>query len=280
MLMPASIRAKPLEVPPRSGPVVRQRGAYSRIGTSFNLCVAASRCRGVCSWRVQRRRDVTRDKDRKRIIRGRMKKTGESYTSARAHIISQPRVKQPAVAPAAAAGMTDAAIAAKTGRTWRDWMRVLDADGAAAMSHRNIAALVHEKHGVGDWWAQTVTVGYERIKGLRDRGQRRDGAYEAGKSRTFAVPVNTLFDAWADKARRRRWLAGVEPDVRTATAPKSIRLQWPDGTIVVVGFTPKGDKKSAVAVVHTKLRDRTAADRAKGDWKDRLDALASMLAGS
>jgi hypothetical protein len=226
---------------------------------------------------------VTRDKDRKRIIRSRMKKTGESYTAARAHVISQSHVKQPPaprVDHAALAGMSDDAIAAKTGRTWQDWVRVLDADGAASLPHRDIAALVHERHRVGDWWAQTVTVGYERIKGLRDRGQRRDGRYEAGKSRTFKVPVKTLFDAWADHAKRRRWLDRVGVAVRTATAPKSMRLQWPDGTIVVVGFTPKGNAKSAVAVVHTKLRDRAASDEAKQFWTDRLEALASMFGSS
>jgi hypothetical protein len=231
---------------------------------------------------------MPRDKDRKRIIRNRMKKTGESYTTARAHVISkagstavsktsvqQPRARS--VDHAALAGMGDEAIAGKTGRPWREWVRVLDADGAAAMSHRDIAALVHGKHGVGDWWAQTVTVGYERIKGLRDRGQRRGGDYEAGKSRTFNVPVHALFEAWADQAMRRRWLNGVEPLVRTATPPKSIRLQWPDGTIVIAGFTAKGDAKSVVAVVHTKLRDRTASDKAKKYWSDRLDALASLF---
>jgi hypothetical protein len=226
---------------------------------------------------------VTRDKDRKRIIRSRMKKTGESYTTARAHVISRAKTNQPSahsVDHGALAGMSDDSIAAKTGRTWQEWVRVLDADDAAAMAHRDIAALVHEKHGVGDWWAQTVTVGYERIKGLRARGQRRDGAYEAGKSRTFNVPVKTLFAAWADTAKRRRWLAGVDVGVRTATPPKSIRLQWPDGTIVVVGFTSKGDAKSVVGVVHTKLRDKTASDEAKRFWTDRLDALASMFAGS
>ena len=224
---------------------------------------------------------MTRDKDRKRIIRSRMQKTGESYTAARAHVISQSPVKQPPaprVDHAALAGMSDDAIAAKTGHTWQDWVRVLDADGAAGLPHRDIAALVHERHRVGDWWAQTVTVGYERIKGLRDRGQRRDGGYEAGKSRTFNVPVKTLFDAWADNAKRRRWLDRAGVAVRTATAPKSIRLQWPDGTIVVVGFTPKGTAKSAVGVVHTKLRSREASDEAKRYWTDRLDALASMFA--
>lgn len=224
---------------------------------------------------------MPRDKDRKRVIRERMKKTGESYTTARAHVLSKKPSDRPAASAidlAALAGMKDDAIAAKTGRTWRQWVRALDADGAAAMPHRDIAAIVHKKHHVGDWWAQSVTVGYERIKGLRERGQRRNGTYEATKSRTFNVPVNTLFDAWAEDAARRRWLDGVKAIVRTARAPKSMRLQWPDGTLVAVGFTAKGAGKSAVALAHTKLRDRAASGNAKEYWTDRLDALGSLLA--
>ena len=226
---------------------------------------------------------MPRDKDRKRIIRSRMKKTAESYTTARAHVISKTKTKQlPArsVDHAALAGISDDRIAAKTGRTWQEWVRVLDADKAAAMRHRDIAELVHNKHHVGDWWAQTVTVGYERIKGLRERGQRRDGAFEAGKTRTFSVPVTTLFEAWADATMRRRWLNGIDVVVRTATKPKSIRLQWPDGTIVVVGFIAKGSAKSVVSLLHTKLPDRAASDKAKQYWTDRFDALASLFCAS
>jgi len=223
---------------------------------------------------------MPRDKDRKRIIRERMKKTGESYTAARAHVLSNTSTDRPA-APVrdlgALAGMTDAAVAAKTGRTWRQWVDALDADGAAAMTHRDIAAMVHGKHQVGDWWAQTVTVGYERIKGLRERGQRRNGTYEATKSRTYNVPVAALFDAWAKRAERRRWLDGVEPVVRTATKPKSIRLRWPDGTLVAVGFTAKGRSRSAVAVAHMQLRDRAASATSKVYWAERLDALGALL---
>jgi hypothetical protein len=224
---------------------------------------------------------MPRDKDRKRIIRERMKKTGESYTTARAHVLSKKksdRPAAPAIDLAALAGMKDDAISAKTGRTWQQWVRALDADGAAAMPHRDIAAMVHKKHHVGDWWAQSVTVGYERIKGLRERGQRRNGTYEASKSRTFNVAVNTLFDAWADDTARRRWLDGVEPVVRTARASKSMRLQWPDGTLISVGFMAKGRSKSAVALTHEKLRDRAASGKAKEYWTDRLDALGSLLA--
>lgn len=234
---------------------------------------------------------MTVGKDLKRVVRTRMEKTGESYTAARAQVLSLSKKTQtsaaaalvvaPAIDYAALAGMSDDKIAAKTGRTWQEWTRLLDADGAAKMKHGEIAVLVSGKHEAGGWWSQTITVGYERIKGLRDRGQRRDGAYEAGKTKTFDVPAKTLFDAWASDTARRRWLKGVKTTVRTATSPKNVRLQWPDNTIVVIGITPKGDTKSVVSVVHTKLRDKAASDAAKKEWTTHLDALTTFLtAGS
>jgi hypothetical protein len=225
---------------------------------------------------------MTRDKDRKRIIRNRMKKTGESYTAARAQILSKPKSRTsppPSVDHAALAGMSDEKVAQATGRAWREWTKVLDADQASAMPHRDIARLVHEKYGVREWWTQTVTVGYERIKGLRDRGQRRGGAYETTSSKTFNIPVEALFRAWAGDAARRQWM-DVDTTVRTATAPKSMRLQWPDGTIVSVWFTAKGSSKSVVAVTQTKLPSRTAAEQAKKEWGARLATLAQSLVTS
>ncbi len=225
---------------------------------------------------------MTIDKDRKRIIRDRMKKTGESYTAARAHIVSpSPRSAKPstpAIDYAAKAGKSNDTILAKTGRTWQEWTRVLDADNAAALPHREIAALVNRTHGIPGWWAQTVTVGYERIKGLRETGQRRGGAYEVSKTKTFDVPVAKLFKAWHQAATRRRWLDGVNASVRSATAPKAMRLQWPDGAIIAVWFSPKGDKRSVVALAHTKLPDKESAARAKTFWTARLNALAALLA--
>jgi hypothetical protein len=232
---------------------------------------------------------MTRDKHLKRRVSTRMKKTGESYTSARAQITKKSKTKKrlAAAAPRAAtsnakdyaslAGMSDAVIKEKTGCTWQRWVKSLDAFGAEKMSHRDIAAMVNETWKVDGWWSQTVTVGYERIKGLRERGQRRDGTYEASKSRTFNVPVTTLFDAWANANVRKRWLDGAEVKVGTATAPKSMRLGWSDGTIIAVGFIPKGQSKSSVAVQHSKLPDRETADRLKKYWSDQLDALSDVL---
>jgi len=231
---------------------------------------------------------MPRNKDLKRLVRARMKKTGEAYTTARAQIIKKPKSKpSPRLAAAfssppkqdyaALAGMSDASIKAKTGCNWEKWVKSLDHHGAATMSHREIASMVAKTWKVDGWWAQTVTVGYERIKGLRARGQRRDGSYEATKSRTFDVPVTTLFDAWADKSVRDRWLRDNDVKVRTATAPKSIRLGLADGSILAVGFLPKGKTKSAVAVTQNKLPDKETANRLKEYWTEQLDSLGEVL---
>ncbi|MDP9177811.1 MAG: hypothetical protein M3O61_09040 [Gemmatimonadota bacterium] len=233
---------------------------------------------------------MTRNKDLKRLVRTRMKKTGEAYTTARAQVTRKTAArKRTAAAPApppttdpkdyaTLAGMSDVVIKQKTGCTWVRWVTALDYHGAEKMSHGDIARLVNEKYKIPGWWSQSVTVGYERIKGLRERGQRRDGTYEAGKSRTFNVPVTELFEAWKDPKVRKRWLDEAGMKVRTATAPKSMRLGWSNGTIVAVGFWPKGPKKSSVAVQHTKLPDRETAGRLKQYWAERFDALSEALA--
>jgi len=219
------------------------------------------------------------DKDLKRLVRSRMTKTGEAYTTARARLLTK---KQPARPPAPdyakLAGTSDATIQAKTGCTWERWVRALDRVEAHEWPHREIAAYVREKYKVPSWWTQAATVGYERIKGLRAVGQRRAGAYEASKSKVFAVPVGRLYRAFHDARTRRRWLGGVKLTVRTATPDKSMRITWPDGTSVEVYFVGKGPAKSQVAVQHGKLTDKESAERIKAYWSERLGALEVILA--
>lgn len=57
-----------------------------------------------------------------------------------------------------------------------------------------------------------------------------------------------------------------------------MRLEWSDGTIVTVWFTPKGQSMSSVALAHTKLPDRETADRLKAYWSEQLDAVERVLA--
>src|SRR3989454_6127936 len=222
------------------------------------------------------------DKDFKRLVRARMRKTGESYTTARAHLLAKKQVtKQQAPTPAYAklAGMmSDAALKAKTGCTWERWVKALDRVQALTWPHRRIAAYVHEKYKVPGWWSQTVTGGYERIKGLRAIGQRRDGGFEATKSKTFAVSLSRLYRAWSQARTRAQWLPGVDLTIRTASRDTSMRITWPDKTAVDVGFAGRGARKSQVAVQHRKLTDQSSALRMKQFWDERLGALKEVLA--
>jgi hypothetical protein len=211
-------------------------------------------------------------KDFKRLVRSRMKKTGEAYTAARLQLVKK---QEPPPDYAGLAGMSDASVSKATGRTWAEWVRVLDAAHAAEKPHREIATHVSSL-GVPSWWSQTVTVGYERIRGLRQRGQRRDGGYEASKSRTFNVPLEKLFDAFANARIRRRWL-DVNITVRSTTPEKRMRITWHDGTPVQIGFTAKGSAKSSVAVQHEKLPDKAAAAAMKKVWGEKFDRLAELF---
>ncbi|MGZ8797442.1 MAG: SRPBCC family protein [Thermoanaerobaculia bacterium] len=215
---------------------------------------------------------MPKQKDLKRIVRSRMQKTGESYTAARLQLI---RKKEEPALNYATAGMSDASVKKQTGRDWPEWVRVLDAAKSSEKPHREIAQYVSSL-GTPDWWSQMVTVGYERIRGLRDRGQRRGGGYETTKSRTFAVPVSKLFDAFAKPRLRARWLPG-KITIRTATPQKTMRMNMEDGTLVAIGFTSKGDRKSAVAIQHGKFPDKSTADKIKAWWAERFDALSEIL---
>lgn len=176
------------------------------------------------------------------------------------------------------AGMSSAAVQAKTGKTWSEWKKTLDAEGAKKMSHREIAAHLREAHGVGDWWCQMVTVGYERLGGRRAVHQKSDGQFSASASRTFSVPIARLYRAWADDTQRSLWLAEKNLTIRTARANRSLRIAWgTGGESVVIMFYSKGPAKSQVTVEHNKLSSAKDVARCKIFWKKRLDELTEFL---
>ncbi len=220
---------------------------------------------------------MTRQKSFKRLVRSRMDKTGESYTTARAALLAaeQSVTEQPPLT------ISDQAIRSRTGRGWEQWFGLLDESGAADRPHREIARCVAEQLGIDPlaWDAQAVTVSYERARGLRAVGERPDG-FAITASKTVAVSVQRLYDAFVDDSLRERWLPGGQLRERTATRPKSARFDWGDGeTRVNVTFLPKGDTKSTAALEHARLADAEEAERMKAFWRERLTVLTSQLEG-
>ena len=179
------------------------------------------------------------------------------------------------------------------------------------MPHKEIARYVREKFAVSGWWAQTITVGYERIRGLREKGQRRSGGYHGhlchhhakrsgscarsqlpgcrsrrarpGTSRrrrvsaggrvvrSIPAPVNV------GARNRRRWLGETRLTIKEAAPRKSLRLRFEDGTPVEVYFWEKGPNKSQVQLQHRQRPSKSDADRIRTFWTRRLEALGEVL---
>ena len=122
-----------------------------------------------------------------------------------------------------------------------------------------------------------MTVGYEQARGLRQPHQKGD-TFEISKSRTYAVPVEQLYKAWADEELRRRWLPENPIHIRKATAGKSMRITWSDqATGLNVYFYSKGLAKSQVMVQHVKLANSEQAEAQKVFWAAALERLAHLL---
>ena len=171
---------------------------------------------------------------------------------------------------------SDAAVKGRTGRDWAEWMELLGAEGGNAMSHRELARLVHTHHEAGGWWSQMVAVGFERMTGKREVGQSCTGDFQANVSRTLPLEDFEAHRWFTDEGLRARWL-DVEVTVRTATPPKSVRLGLPDGTIAAAWIARKGAAKCSVAISHTKLEDAEAVAGAKALWAEALERLRSEV---
>jgi hypothetical protein len=205
-----------------------------------------------------------------------MEKTGESYAAARATLL---RAEEPEATARPRLATSDEEIRRRTGRGWEEWFDLLDEWGAAERTHRETALWVAGLQGVEPlaWNAQAVVGSYERARGLRAVGEHPDG-FAVTASKTVAVPVDRLYDAFVDASLRGRWLPDGQLRERTATKPKSARFDWGDGASrVAVTFAAKGEAKSTAALQHSRLADAAEAERLKAYWRERVASLKAVL---
>jgi uncharacterized protein YndB with AHSA1/START domain len=128
------------------------------------------------------------------------------------------------------------------------------------------------------WWAQKLIAEYEQARGVRQPGVRPDGTFEAGASKTLAVPVERAYEAFTEPELRSQWLPGEALTQRDGSRPgKVVRFDRADGTRIVVQFDGQAEGKCTVAVQHQRIADGQAAEAAKAYWRERLTALKALL---
>lgn len=189
--------------------------------------------------------------------------------------------------------MSDAAFIKRTGHDLAHWFAVLDRFGAVEKGHTAAARHLTDDHKVDGWYAQGITVSYERARGVRAVNQRTDGNYEVSASKTVTASARQLAKAFTGARPRQGWLLDVDPDLAAALvkglaakkAPAVVvrpdglvryRYKWDTGTVQFY-MSPKAGGKYTVNVQHMKLARAADVDAYRAKWKTALNALAASF---
>jgi len=172
--------------------------------------------------------------------------------------------------------ISNEAVQAKTQKTWDEWFAILDNAGGRGMGHKEIVAVLNNNYEISAWWQQSVTVAYEKARGMRQKHEMVDG-YQVSKSITLDAPLEMVFTAWVDDLTRAKWLENPDLTIRKSTPNKSIRITWdtPRSTVEVY-FYSKGER-SQVTLNHSKLPDQVQAEKMKAYWANQLEKMKAYL---
>ena len=215
---------------------------------------------------------MTKQESFKRRVRVRMEKTGEKYGAARRNLIQRNQSDR-GRAWVSEPEMNDEAVRGATGSGWDEWCDVIDDGPGMDAGHKEIVAFLQEEHNVGAWWAQGITVGYERISGLRLPHQNPDGTFTAGKSKTADVDAETIRAALLDAEDRKDLFPGQETELRSQPGSKVVRLGI-GGGVAQIALDSATEGRTRVSIQHEKLNAPEDVERWKSYWADWLDAIA------
>lgn len=172
--------------------------------------------------------------------------------------------------------ISNKAVLKATGKNWKEWFEILDREGSIAKQHKEIATWLGNNFEISGWWAQMITVQYERERGMRKVHEKADG-FSASKSKTYHFPVHELFKAWINPEERKEWLENPNFEIRTFDKNKTIRITWPDQTHVDVSFAIKGKRKTQVSIQHNKLPEQSDVKKQKSYWQNQINRLSDFL---
>ncbi len=173
--------------------------------------------------------------------------------------------------------MSDEAVKAKTGRGWMGWFIILNRANANAMPHQEVASLLHTKYDVPGWWAQMITVEYERARGGRKKHETPNG-FSVSMSKTVNVPLAELYAATVNDKMRARWFPTGAFAVSSRTKDKYFRGPWgKNGARLEIGFYAKGEGKSQITVQVNKMTKEADVERERAAWKKAMEKLQTVL---
>ena len=233
---------------------------------------------------------MTTHKTLKHRVRARMEKTGERYTAARRNVTAAAAPaaarRAPATAPAKPAPgapppVSDEAVRKATGRGWDEWLDDPQDDAGAvawrAPRHRPLGRRRAPVSPAGGPRASRSASSGRAACAPRTSGRR---ASRSARRRRCSVPVERLYEAFADAKQRNGWLGhAARCPLVDGTADRSTSTGV-NGSRVAARFTAQGPAKipgrAPAGAAARRRRGRGAAgllaDRELADLKARLES--------
>lgn len=194
--------------------------------------------------------------------------------------------------------ISDEKIKTTTGRTWKEWFEILDAADAMKLPHKQIASWLYDNHLHRGWWCQSITVAYEKARGLRVLGQTADTGFQLGTQKTFSLAPSELWDFLFSRQGLRIWLGettdfkldektpyttdnGTYGEVRTLDPGKRLRMtwqpaDWDEPSTLQLYLTPTKTGTS-LGFHQEKLADQEARAHMLKHWKAVLRKIEKQI---
>jgi uncharacterized protein YndB with AHSA1/START domain len=190
--------------------------------------------------------------------------------------------------------ISDDAVSDATGAGWEAWFRRLDEWGAAEKGHKATAAHLADEYDLSGWWSQSVTVEYERERGLREVGETEQG-FQMGARKTFLPDAEAAWELITSAEGLQTWLGegaptsleegdtgelddGTTYEIRVVEPGSHVRLRWhppkwDDYSTVQVRAIESSSGRGCVAIHHEQLPSQDARKQMKKHWRSVLSAL-------
>jgi hypothetical protein len=72
------------------------------------------------------------------------------------------------------AKISDEKVKEKTGKSWKQWFKIIDGLDVEANGHRSVVMTLYNKYKLNSWWSQAVTIHYEWEHGFRTVKNQRE----------------------------------------------------------------------------------------------------------
>jgi uncharacterized protein YndB with AHSA1/START domain len=195
--------------------------------------------------------------------------------------------------------VSSASVEKATGKSWDQWVALLDKVGARSWTHQEIVAFLKKKHKLGPWWQQGVTLGFEIATGRRLEGQDAKGEYMLTVTKSIHLEAKKVWKFVVSDEGQALWLkplfsVAIKPgnafettdgffgEIRTMQKERRIRMTWQDPnwssrTTVEVIFVQRANGNSILCFNHTKLKDLRIQAKLRVRWKAVVEEIAEAL---